>query len=110
MDLSLTSDPSTGCATLCETCVSQGKSVYHVHTSTDVFMKKYFLAFAFLALIVSPVFSQNVRPVPASTPPADNDVVRISTNLIQVDVTVTDSKGKPVTDLRPEEVEIFENG
>ncbi|MBV9241767.1 MAG: VWA domain-containing protein [Acidobacteria bacterium] len=44
------------------------------------------------------------------TPTPDEDVVKISTSLIQLDVTVTDLKGKPVTDLRPNEVEIYENG
>jgi VWFA-related protein len=37
-------------------------------------------------------------------------VVKISTNLIQVDVTVTDSKGTVVKDLKPEDFEIYENG
>lgn len=47
-----------------------------------------------------------VRP----TPPDDRDVVRISTNLIQLDVSVTDKKGNPITDLKQDEVEIYENG
>ena len=42
--------------------------------------------------------------------PADDDVVRITTNLVQVDPVITDSKGKPVTDLRADEVQIFEDG
>lgn len=45
-----------------------------------------------------------------STPKPEEDVVRISTTLIQLDVTVTDKKGNPITDLKPEEVEIYENG
>lgn len=45
-----------------------------------------------------------------SAPQGDDDVVRITTNLVQVDAVVTDRKGKPVTDLRPEEVEIREDG
>ncbi|HEY0323891.1 MAG TPA: VWA domain-containing protein [Pyrinomonadaceae bacterium] len=40
----------------------------------------------------------------------DDDVVRITTNLVQVDAMVTDSNGKPVTDLKPEEVQIYEDG
>ena len=52
-------------------------------------------------------YSQNATPKP--TPP-DEDVVKIRTNLIQVDVSVTDSKGKTITDLRPDEFEIYENG
>ena len=43
-------------------------------------------------------------------PQSDQDVVRISTNLVQVDPVITDSKGKQVTDLRPEEVQILEDG
>lgn len=51
------------------------------------------------------------RPAPQQTPtPDDDDVVRITTNLVQVDAVVTDGKGKLVTDLKPEEVEILEDG
>ncbi|HEY0380392.1 MAG TPA: VWA domain-containing protein [Pyrinomonadaceae bacterium] len=39
----------------------------------------------------------------------DADVVRISTNLVQVDAIVTDKDGRQVTDLRPEEVEVLED-
>ncbi len=44
------------------------------------------------------------------TPTPDNDVVKISTNLIQVDVSVTDLKGKVINDIKPGEIEIYENG
>lgn len=37
-------------------------------------------------------------------------MVKISTTLIQIDVTVTDKKGAMVKDLRPDEIEIYENG
>jgi VWFA-related protein len=50
------------------------------------------------------VFSQNPKP----TPP-DDDVVRIETNLIQIDVVVTDKNGNEVTDLRREDFEVYEN-
>jgi VWFA-related protein len=46
---------------------------------------------------------------PKATPPVD-DTIKISTNLIQIDVSVTGKDGKPVTDLRPDEFEIYENG
>jgi VWFA-related protein len=36
--------------------------------------------------------------------------VRITTNLVQVDAVVFDGNGNPVTDLRPEEVQIYEDG
>ena len=51
-------------------------------------------------------------PVPQATPQKveDADVVKITTNLVQVDAVVTDKDGKIVTDLKPEEVEIPEDG
>lgn len=58
----------------------------------------------FLSLTIS-VFAQN----PSATPPGD-DVVKISTTLIQVDVTVTDKNGNVVRDLTPEDFEVYENG
>lgn len=70
-------------------------------------MKKLFPALVVTLLLVTAAVSQTARPT--QTPP-DDDVVKISTNLIQVDVSVTDSKGKPVTDLRPEDFEVYENG
>ncbi|MGB2753060.1 MAG: VWA domain-containing protein [Pyrinomonadaceae bacterium] len=72
-------------------------------------MTKFWLMIALLVLFAAPVIAQNVTPTPKPTPP-DDDVVKISTNLIQIDVTVTDAKGKPITDLKPNEIEIFENG
>ncbi len=55
--------------------------------------------------------SQTGQPVSQPTPaPKDGGVVKISTSLIQIDVSVTDKKGSVVPDLRAEEIEIFENG
>jgi VWFA-related protein len=51
-------------------------------------------------------YAQQAKPSPPPVP----DVVKISTNLIQIDVTVVDARGKIVTDLRPDEIEIYENG
>jgi VWFA-related protein len=84
--------------------------------------KKSSLAIILLFSLVLNSFSQQQqRPTPGTSAPtaapqqqqekpADDEVVRITTNLVQVDVTVTDKKGQPVTDLRPEEVEILEDG
>jgi len=38
------------------------------------------------------------------------DVVRVTSNLTQVDVVVVDKEGRQVTDLAPEDFEIFEDG
>lgn len=36
--------------------------------------------------------------------------MRITSNLVQVDATVTDKKGRPIPNLQPEDFEIFEDG
>ncbi|HEV7699070.1 MAG TPA: VWA domain-containing protein [Pyrinomonadaceae bacterium] len=72
-------------------------------------MKSYIFSLSLVFLAVLSAGAQTPHTVPSPTP-ADDDVVKISTNLIQVDVSVTDGSGKPVTDLKPEEVEIYENG
>src|SRR5438067_13644514 len=66
------------------------------------------------ALLVS-VAGQSPSPA-AQTPsqkregaPEKDDVVRITSNLVQIDAVVTDRKGQPVTDLRPEDFEIYED-
>ena len=43
-------------------------------------------------------------------PGDDEEVVRITTSLVQTDVVVTDRDGKQVTDLKAEDFEILENG
>ena len=40
----------------------------------------------------------------------DEDVLRIDTDLVLVDVTVTDAEGKPVRGLRPEDFKLYEDG
>ncbi|HQU84126.1 MAG TPA: VWA domain-containing protein [Pyrinomonadaceae bacterium] len=67
-----------------------------------------FFVLAIVFLFHFSVFGQNKKPVPTATPP-DDDTIKISTDLIQVDVTVTDKDGKPVTDLKPEDFEVYEN-
>jgi VWFA-related protein len=53
------------------------------------------------------------RQQPTPTPAADTDddnVVRITTNLVQFDAVVKDNRGRMVTDLRPEDFEVFVGG
>ncbi|MCC6452354.1 MAG: VWA domain-containing protein [Acidobacteria bacterium] len=60
------------------------------------------------ALFAVSAAAQDVpKPVPSSTP---EDVVKITTSLVQVDVTVVDKDGRPIKDLKPSEIHIFENG
>jgi len=51
--------------------------------------------------------SQSPPPVPVS--PAD-PVIRVSVNLVQIDAVVTDSKGRHITGLGPEDFQVFEDG
>jgi VWFA-related protein len=84
-------------------------------------MKKYLVVLAIIAQLSLPIFAQQPeaqkpqQPTQQQEPKAplpsasEEDVVRITTNLVQVDAVVTDKSGKVVTDLKPEEVQIFED-
>src|ERR1043165_9637210 len=50
------------------------------------------------------------RPKPTPSEESDEDVVRITSNLVQFDAVVTDRQGRPVTDLRPEDFEVYVGG
>lgn len=69
-------------------------------------MKRNIFLCATLSLLVFSTVSAQV------TTPAidDKDTLKISTTLIQIDATVTDGKGNVVSDLKPEDFEVYENG
>lgn len=68
--------------------------------------KTLFLLFA-AAIIFQSVSAQQPTPLPQKE---DDPVIKISTDLIQIDVTVTDKNGKLVTDLTQDDFELYENG
>ena len=80
------------------------------------------IGFVLLAVLVltarshaqqSPPQARQKTPQPSATPPPvkqDDDVVRINTNLVQVDAVVTDKDGHQVKDLSANDFEILENG
>ena len=76
---------------------------------------KALLSALLLSSLLLPIRGQQPRPAPSpapqrTPPPADEqDIVRITTNLVQVDAVVT-KDGKPVADLKPEDFEISEDG
>jgi VWFA-related protein len=84
--------------------------------------RRHLLAFLVITQLAARLFAQQPTASPTATPaptqtaspqpqkPEDVDVVRITTNLVQVDAVVTDKNGKVVTDLKSEELEIFEDG
>lgn len=69
-------------------------------------MKKHLLTAALAFLACPPVFAQT----PAPTPNDEEQVVKIATDLIQIDVTVTDKDGKVVSGLTAADFELYENG
>ncbi|MEK6282631.1 MAG: hypothetical protein AABN95_19905 [Acidobacteriota bacterium] len=58
----------------------------------------------------APSASPRSSPTPESPDLDYDDVVRITTNLIQLDVVVTDKDGNQVTDLSEKDFEVLENG
>ena len=58
---------------------------------------------------ISSIFSSGQTPTQTPKPIENNDIIKISTNLIQIDVTVTDKNGKIVTDLKHEDFEVLKN-
>lgn len=86
-----------------------------------VSMRTHFLVAVLLGVHGTVSFGQQPAPLPSSTPissptparqsqqPGTDEVVKITTNLVQVDAVVTDRNGNLVTDLKPDEVRIFED-
>ncbi len=67
------------------------------------------LIFTFLVLSVS-VFGQTPQTTP--TPPVqdEEEVIRISSSLVQTDFIVLDKDGKQVRDLKQSDIEIYQDG
>jgi len=67
-----------------------------------------------LALLARPSSAQQSGGSRQRTAPPeiidDEDVLKIDTDLVLVDVTVTDAEGKPVRGLRPEDFKLYEDG
>ncbi len=65
----------------------------------------------FLTLVILFTSGSIFAQTPTATPPVnESDPIKISTNLIQLDVIVTDRNGKIINDLKPDDFEIYENG
>jgi hypothetical protein len=69
-------------------------------------MKRAALTLTLVSILATSIFPQ--QPLPTPQPPArpapqrqaEDDVVRITTNLVQVDAVITDKSGKAVTATR----------
>jgi Ca-activated chloride channel family protein len=78
--------------------------------SGAIFVRPAFLSMALLVGL-SPSYAQKQKP-PGSLDQnvSDDDVVRVSTNLVTVPVNVMDRQGRFIPDLRQEQFHIFEDG
>lgn len=77
--------------------------------------RNHLLAVILITQLVTGAFGQATRQTtqqsrPQTQKPDDEEVVRITTNLVQVDAVVTDKNGKIVTDLNSDEIQISEDG
>ena len=70
------------------------------------------LVLALILALSSLILGQRPSSAPQQeVPPADDtDVLRVTTNLIQIDAVVTDKQDRVVTNLKPEDFEILVNG
>ena len=63
-----------------------------------------------LCLASTTVLAQGTVALPTQTQDVLTDsTIRVTVNLVQVDVTVTDSKGRHVTDLKAQDFEILQD-
>jgi VWFA-related protein len=65
-------------------------------------------AMTLLCLAIAAQNSSAQQPKPTS--PKNQDTLRIETELVQIDLVVTDKQGKPVADLKREDFELYEDG
>lgn len=70
---------------------------------------KHFAFTAFLILFFN-LLSLAQKPTPTPPNNEENDVVKVSTSLVQLDALVLDKKGSPVTDLTADDFEIYQDG
>ncbi|MBV8858632.1 MAG: VWA domain-containing protein [Acidobacteria bacterium] len=73
-----------------------------------------FACLLFLTHAPAPRAQEQQQPPPRPTPEAvelgEDDVLKIDTDLILVDVSVTDAEGRAVKGLRPEDFKLYEDG
>ena len=62
-------------------------------------------------LMASPIAGQSPQQsAPPSPAPASQPVFRAGVDVVRLDVRATDASGKPIPDLRPDEVEVIDDG
>src|SRR5215203_362933 len=85
------------CAFAREKCFAQRRS--------DMHKKRYLIT-----LLLGPLTLASVIAHAQTPPKQDEDVVKVKSNLVNIDVIVKDKKGKYISDLKAEDFAITENG
>jgi len=68
-------------------------------------MKNFLSSLLIIVIVLSPA------PVCSQTAAQDQDeVIRVRSNEVQLDVVIKDKKGRPIRDLKATEFEVFEDG
>jgi VWFA-related protein len=73
-------------------------------------MKKVLACCLSLLLTLGAVAQTPAPQQPTAPPDQDEEVLRITTELVQVDAVVTDKNDQPVTDLKMSDFEVYDNG
>jgi hypothetical protein len=71
-------------------------------------MKKIAATFLAFAVLVSAVAAQTPQKPREEVLP--EDIIRVTTNLVQVDAVVTDKNEQVIPDLKLEDFEVYDNG
>src|SRR5437870_13463576 len=71
-------------------------------------IRQFMLLAMALGILGVPAQSQEKKEPKKS--PDDDDVIRVTSNLVSLDVIVKDKKGKAITDLKAEDFTVSENG
>lgn len=67
------------------------------------------LRFALFMFCAASYVGAQQQPKPPEILP-DEEILEVDTDLVHIDVTVTDAEGRPVRDLKPEDFKLYEDG
>jgi VWFA-related protein len=74
-------------------------------------MKRFFFIGSLLLFLSTSAFAQKPTPTPAGEQPkTDDDIIRISSQLVLIDALVVDKDGKQVSDLTADDFEVLQDG
>ena len=82
-----------------------------IHTGVLQTVFKVIFSTIFLTVILGfAIAAAGQIPQPSATPSRDDETVKITTSLIQLDVVVRDKDGKQITDLKPGDFVVYQDG